>query len=83
LLNRAGGHGDLPASDIEKVLGRPYWSIPNDHRPVGDSVNQGVPVAELFPKSAVARALVKLAESLAPGGEGVEGKRRRWHLFGG
>jgi pilus assembly protein CpaE len=41
-------------------------TLPNQHDVVAASVNQGIPVGRLAPRSAIARALRELADSVAP-----------------
>lgn len=81
VVNRAGGAGDLPVADVKRVLGTPFWTVPNDHKHVGDAVNQGVPVTESAPHSPSAKSLVEWAEKLACAGVEIGKPRRHWFPF--
>lgn len=74
----SGEHFGL--QDVEKsTLIRVFRTIPNSFEAVSNSINQGVPLAEIAPKDPVSRALKEWAENLAPhsvsgsGGEGNGG----------
>lgn len=79
VVNRSGGEGDFPVADMNKVVGPAFWSVPNDHKHVGEAVNQGVPVIELASHSPSAKSLIKWAEALTSGE--VEETKPRKHWF--
>jgi pilus assembly protein CpaE len=67
LLNRHEKRGRIDLKTVESVIGaRIYKAVPNDARPVLDSVNQGVPVVKQHKSSPISKSLGELAESLAP-----------------
>ncbi len=63
VVNRYLSNADILVKDAEKVLGRSvFQTIPNEYGDVVTSINKGNPVVKLMPRSAVSKALVKLAE---------------------
>jgi pilus assembly protein CpaE len=63
VINRYLPKSDIQLKDAEKVLGVPvYQAIPNDYAGVVSSVNKGMPVVKLLPKSPVSKAILGLAE---------------------
>lgn len=65
VVNRYISKSDIKIQDMEKILGRPVFSmIPNEYVDVIDSINKGVPVVTHLPNSPVSRAIFKLAEML-------------------
>lgn len=66
-VNRYEKKGDISLADVEKATSlKVLRTIPNSHLMVNASVNQGVPMLELAPRDAVARALQDWAQELAP-----------------
>jgi len=82
LVNRYQKGGDITLESLEQTLGtKGMKTIPNHFSGVSASVNQGVPIDKLSRNNPVARALLELAQSIAP----VEGARKdTWlsSLFG-
>jgi pilus assembly protein CpaE len=67
IVNRLEKGGEIGLDDIQRTLGvAELITLPNQHDIVAASVNQGVPVGRLAPRSAIARALRELADSVAP-----------------
>lgn len=65
VVNRYLSKADIKERDAEKVLDRSVLlTIPNEYSDVNDSINKGVPVVNLYPRSLVSKAVVKLAELL-------------------
>ena len=63
VINRYLPKSDIQIKDAEKVLGwSVYQAIPNEYADVVDSINKGMPVVKLLPKSAISKALQGLAE---------------------
>lgn len=81
IVNRSGGEGDLPLSDVDRVVGPAFWTVPNDHKHVGEAVNQGLPILELEPHSPSAKSLIKLAAALASAGTQETQPRKHWFSF--
>ncbi|MBA2608902.1 MAG: AAA family ATPase [Actinobacteria bacterium] len=63
VLNRVPARPELRAADIQRVLGLPTTSIPEDAA-VAKAALHGVPVVIEAPKAAVSRALTRLRENL-------------------
>ena len=82
IVNRYQKGGDVTLESLEQTLGsKGVKTIPNHFSGVSASVNQGVPISKLSRSNPVTRALLELAQSVAP----VEGaKKDRWlsGLFG-
>ena len=67
LLNRHEKRGRIDLKTVEGVIGvKVYNALPNDARPVLDSINQGVPVIKQHKNSPISKSLAELAENLAP-----------------
>jgi pilus assembly protein CpaE len=82
LVNRYQKGSDITLESLQLALGaQAITTIPNHYSGVTASVNQGVPIDRLSHNNPVARALLELAQSVAP----VEsGKKDTWlaSLFG-
>jgi pilus assembly protein CpaE len=67
VVNRNELGGDISLADVERscVL-KVTQTIPNSHKPVSASINQGRPLMELTPRDPVALALTAWAEKLDP-----------------
>ena len=63
LVNRYLPRADIRVEDAEKVLGwKVMLTIPNEYTDVIASINKGVPLVKLLPRSPVAKAFARLAE---------------------
>jgi pilus assembly protein CpaE len=63
VINRYRAKSDISLKDAEKVLARSvYQAIPNEYVDVVDSINKGMPVVKLIPRSPITRAVLELAE---------------------
>jgi len=63
LVNRFLPRSDIKVQDAEKVLDRKLLlTIPNEYHDVNDSINKGVPVLSLYPRSSVSKAVMTLAD---------------------
>jgi len=63
VINRYLPKSDIQVKDAEKVLGRPvFQAIPNEYASVVDSINKGMPVVKLLPRSPISKSLLGLAE---------------------
>jgi len=79
LINRYHKGDDITLESLEQTLGtKEIRTIPNHFSSVSASVNQGVPIGKLSRNSPVARALMELAQSIAP----VEGAKKDTWLSG-
>jgi len=67
IVNRYEKSGDVGLSDVENATGlKVHRTIPNSHKAVNSSINQGVPMIDLMPSDPVATALSSWAALLAP-----------------
>ena len=67
IVNRYEKSGDVGLPDVENATGlKVHRTIPNSHKAVNSSINQGVPMIDLMPGDPVALALTNWAELLAP-----------------
>lgn len=61
--------GDLSLKEAEEALGHPvFFSIPNDYLAAISSINQGVPLGDLVPKTPIVQAFDELARLLCGAG---------------
>jgi pilus assembly protein CpaE len=62
VVNRYLPRSDINLKDAEKVLATTvYQAIPNEYADVVSSINKGMPVVKLLPRSAVSKAILELA----------------------
>lgn len=66
LVNRVGlDSGQITLKKAQETIGRDiYWQLPNDYRAMIEARNNGVPLIEQAPKSAVTQSIIALAEAL-------------------
>ncbi len=65
VVNRYIPRADISIDDAQKVLDwKVFHTIPNEYKDVVESINKGVPIVKLYPRSAVSKAIVQLAELL-------------------
>ena len=63
VINRYLPKSDIQIKDAEKVLGwSVYQAIPNEYADVVDSINKGMPVVKLLPRSPISKAIQGLAD---------------------
>ncbi|HBA90130.1 MAG TPA: histidine kinase [Geobacter sp.] len=63
VVNRHLPKSDIQLKDAEKVLGmQVYQAIPNEYADVVASINKGMPLVKLLPRSPVSKAIQSLAE---------------------
>lgn len=85
LLSDLGKNSRIGRDAVEKTLGHPVWHVvPRDEKSAVEAINQGEPLAALFPKSAVSRAcadaadmILKAEDSGTVKADGAEKKGRR------
>ena len=85
VVNRFNKGSDIQIHHIEQTLGtKVFHIIPNHFEAVASSVNQGIPIVQLAPKSPVSKALHEWGELLV---DQSEGKSEGWlvrtlkHMF--
>jgi len=78
LVNRYQKSSEISLEAFEQAVGsKDLITVPNHFASVSASVNQGVPIEKLARNSPVTRALLELAQAIAP----VEaGKKDKWFL---
>lgn len=65
VVNRYIHKADIRVEDAEKVLDfKVFQTIPNEYADVVDSINKGIPLVTLTPRSAVSRAIKNLADMI-------------------
>ena len=63
VINRYLARADIQIRDAERVLSTSvYQAIPNGYSDVVDSINKGMPVVKLLPRSPITKAILDLAE---------------------
>lgn len=79
VINRADSKVGLDIHDVEAIIGMPVDVAVPSTRAIPLSLNQGTPVIESDPRSAVARQLAGLVERFAeqPAGIPARGRRRK------
>ncbi len=70
IVNRAGLDNNIGVKKAEETIGRQiFWQLPNDYRVMIEVRNNGVPLIEQAPKSAITQSIMGLAEALCGTGE--------------
>lgn len=70
IVNRAGLDNNIGVKKAEETIGRQiFWQLPNDYRVMIEVRNNGVPLIEQAPKSAITQSIMWLAEALCGTGE--------------
>jgi pilus assembly protein CpaE len=78
VVNRYQKDTEITLDDLRQALGTERLvTLPNQYAVVASAVNQGLPVAEIAPRSAIARALASLAAPWLPRPE-TPPVRARW-----
>jgi pilus assembly protein CpaE len=63
VINRFLPRSDINLKDAEKVLATTvFQAIPNDYEGVVNSINKGMPVVKLLPRTQISKAMLELAE---------------------
>jgi len=66
ILNREDSRTEIKPKDVETTLNSNLFGIiPADYRLVNSSLNKGIPVVLLYPRSKVSRSFIDLAEKIA------------------
>jgi len=65
LLNKADSHSDIRFKDVEATLNHSIFAIlPAEYKLVSSSLNKGIPLTMLYPRSKVSRSLRELARRI-------------------
>jgi len=82
VVNRASGSKEISPGEVESILEFPVMAqLPNDDSLVASSVNLGQPFVTTSPNKQLSRAILSLAEELAPTAAGAGAKRGRTRWF--
>jgi pilus assembly protein CpaE len=80
IINRYHKNTEISLRDAEAGIERKvFWTIPNDYRTSLSSINQGKPFSQSSSKTAIAKSMNGLAESLFKGEK--KQVKRGWKLF--
>ncbi len=80
VLNRYMKRKDITDAFIEKTIHQPiHWKIPNDYKNTMNAINEGRPVVDYAPRTAVSKCILDLAKTLVPQDE--QQKKSKWKLF--
>jgi pilus assembly protein CpaE len=80
IINRNLKKNEITIKDAESGIDKEIFCvIPNDYRTTMAAINQGKPVQQLAPKSAIAKTFMDMSSSLLPQTE--KKKKSRWKLF--
>ena len=76
IVNRWEKGGEITSGDVQKALGTPVdLEVPNSFAAVAHAINHGVPILKSAPRDPVSKALLELADRLAPQ---EAGRKRGW-----
>ncbi|MDT8335258.1 MAG: AAA family ATPase [Desulfurivibrionaceae bacterium] len=65
ILNRYEKNATLSIEDAEKNLGKQiFWLFPNDFSDIMSSINEGVPVVQLHPRSLISKNIMSFTQKL-------------------
>jgi pilus assembly protein CpaE len=82
IVNRATTSKEISSGEVETILEFPVTAqIPSDDALVGSSVNLGQTFVSTSPNKPVTRALLGLAEAMAPGANLEKKRTGKWFLF--
>ena len=80
IINRHHTNSEISLKDAEAGIERKvFWTIPNDYRTSLSAINQGKPFSQFSSKTAIAKSVNELAESLLKGEEKRE--KSGWKLL--
>ena len=82
IVNRTTNSKEIASAEVETILEFPVTAqIPGDDSLVGSSVNLGQPFVSSSPNKPVTKALLGLAEAMAPGALAATKRPPRWFSF--
>ena len=65
LINRQGSNEDIKVDYAEDTLNYPAtWLIPNDYQTVVTSINRGIPISSIAPRSHINKSFEEIAEKI-------------------
>jgi pilus assembly protein CpaE len=75
LLNKVDSHDEIKLRDVEATLNnRVFATLQAEYRLVASSMNQGIPIVSLFPRSKISRGFTELASRISGMGKKVKPK---------
>ena len=84
VINRAGNESEITVKKAEETIGKPvFWQVPNDHKTVVESRNQGVPLVMSAPKSKVNQNIQSLGQALSGKGAAAAPRAEKAGWIGG
>ncbi len=76
IVNRWEKGGEITSADVQRALGTPVdLEVPNSFAAVAHAINHGVPILRSAPRDPVSKALLTLADRLAPQ---AAARKRSW-----
>jgi pilus assembly protein CpaE len=82
IVNRTTNSNEISSAEVETILEFPVTAqIPSDDALVGSSVNLGQPFVNSSPNKPVTKALLGLAEAMAPGASLEKKRTGKWFSF--
>ena len=76
LLNKVDSRDDIKPRDVEATLNNKiYASLQADYRQVSSSMNQGIPIVTLYPRSKISRGFLDLANFISGTEKGRKEKK--------
>jgi pilus assembly protein CpaE len=76
LLNKVDSRNDIKPRDVETTLNsRIYAALQADYNLVSSSMNQGIPIVTLYPRSKISRGFLELAKLISGMEKGWKEKR--------
>jgi pilus assembly protein CpaE len=80
VLNRYMKRKDIDDDFIEKTLHqRISWKIPNDYKNTMDAINEGNPLVDYAPRSAISKSIFNYVQTFLP--QDLRQKKSRWKFF--
>jgi pilus assembly protein CpaE len=87
IINRVGlDNGQISLKKAQETIGREiFWQLPNDYRTMVEARNNGVPLLEQAPRSALTQSIMGLANALSGSSssesDSVETQAKGWLRF--
>ena len=86
VVNRAGLDNQITLKKAQETIDRKiYWQLPNDHRVMVEVRNNGIPLVEQAPKSAITQSYRMLADNLSGRGKNPDDhslvSKNKWFGF--
>ena len=80
VLNRYMKRKDIDDAFIEKTIHqRISWKIPNDYKNTMDAINEGIPLIDYAPRSAISKSILNYGKTFLP--QDQSQKKPKWKFF--